>query len=405
MSPFRPVANYSYFFMVDRTCVLSASTFSQEGGIQRVTRMLLRCLRETWPEVGIDLFSLHDHNTLAASRVLLAEMKAGALRFAPCNSFRAKYSLGALRNLVVTRPSLVISDHAHLNVIPWLARPLTNFRWVSLVHYAELPSLGPMRRQALQGSDLVIAVSEFTARETRRLLAQDCPPLVVCHLGLNLEYVASANARKTIVPQLLGRRNVLIVGRMADQDRDKGHEALLRSLPTVAEHVPDVQLVIVGRGGDEARLRRLATQLEVEPFVHFAGRVPDHELPAYYDAADVFAMPSYAEGFGLVYLEAMYHRIPCIAGNRDGAKEVVLDGETGLLVEPGNVTQLQEALLRLLLDRDLARRLGANGRDRLDQYFTCEEFSKRLRNALYSSSAPLGTLRAPTEAAEACSGR
>jgi phosphatidylinositol alpha-1,6-mannosyltransferase len=137
--------------------------------------------------------------------------------------------------------------------------------------------------------------------------------------------------------------------------------------------------------------------------VHFAGCVPDHELPAYYDAAEIFAMPSYAEGFGLVYLEAMYHRIPCIAGNRDGASEVVLDGETGLLVEPGNVAKLQQALLRLLLERKLARTLGANGRDRLDRYFTYEVFCARLRKALYPPPSAPGTARDTTETAEAYS--
>jgi glycosyltransferase involved in cell wall biosynthesis len=387
----------------NRVCVLSASTFSQEGGIQRVTRMVLRCLRESWPDVGIALFSLHDHNTLAASPTLLEDMRAGDLRFEPCRSSRTKYSLGTLRNLIASRPGLVISEHAHLNVIPWLARPFANFRWVSLVYYLELATLGALRREAMRRCDLIIAISEFAARELRRVLGEDCPPVVVCHLGLNPEYVCLAKARQTVVPPLAGRRNVLIVGRMADRDRDKGHEALLRALPALAGSVPDVQLVIVGRGGDEPRLRRLATELKVEPFVHFAGCVPDHELPAYYDAAEIFAMPSYAEGFGLVYLEAMYHRIPCIAGNRDGASEVVLDGETGLLVEPGNVAKLQQALLRLLLERKLARTLGANGRDRLDRYFTYEVFCARLRKALYPPPSAPGTARDTTETAEAYS--
>jgi phosphatidyl-myo-inositol dimannoside synthase len=136
--------------------------------------------------------------------------------------------------------------------------------------------------------------------------------------------------------------------------------------------------VIVGRGGDEPRLRELATKLKVEPLVHFAGGVSDQELPAYYESAEVFAMPSFAEGFGLVYLEAMYHGKPCIAGNRDAAGEVVLDGETGLLVEPGNVSQIQEALSRLLLDPEWAEELGANGRRRLEEHFTYEEFATRL---------------------------
>jgi phosphatidylinositol alpha-1,6-mannosyltransferase len=169
---------------------------------------------------------------------------------------------------------------------------------------------------------------------------------------------------------------------MADETRDKGHEALIRAMPALAKRLPDCLLVIVGRGFDEPRLRALSSELGVTAHVHFAGYVPDKELPAYYQAAEIFAMPSASEGFGLVYLEAMYHGKPCIAGNRDGAREVVSDGKTGLLVEPGNAQQLQEALMRLLLDRETAQALGAAGRARLDQYFTYEQFAARLTKLL-----------------------
>jgi phosphatidylinositol alpha-1,6-mannosyltransferase len=139
---------------------------------------------------------------------------------------------------------------------------------------------------------------------------------------------------------------------------------------------------MVGRGADEPRLRRLAEGLGVGSHVYFAGYVPDQELPAYYEACEVFAMPSFGEGFGLVYLEAMFHAKPCLAGSRDAAPEVVRSGETGLLVEPGNVAQVQEALLRLLEDRGLATRLGRAGRERLEKQFTYEHFAQRLHKAL-----------------------
>jgi phosphatidyl-myo-inositol dimannoside synthase len=134
--------------------------------------------------------------------------------------------------------------------------------------------------------------------------------------------------------------------------------------------------------------------LGVAAQVHFAGFVPDEELPSYYEAAEVFAMPSFSEGFGLVYLEAMYHGKPCIAGNRDGAHEVVSDGQTGILVEPGNVQQIQDALLRLLLDRETAQQMGTAGRQRLQRCFTYEQFATRLTKLLSSF------MRVPEQRAE-----
>jgi phosphatidylinositol alpha-1,6-mannosyltransferase len=254
---------------------------------------------------------------------------------------------------------------------------------VCFVPYAELYTLGLLRRRTLRRADLLIAVSEFTAQATRRVLGSQCP-VQVCHLGLHPEYSRWAERPKPTPPALVGRRPVLIVGRMADAKRDKGHEALIRAVPVIAKHVPDYLLVLVGRGEDEPRLRSLSVELGVAAQVHFAGFVPDEELPPYYEAAEVFAMPSTSEGFGLVYLEAMYHGKPCIAGDRDGAREVVSDGETGILVEPGNVQQIQEALLRLLLDRQAAQTMGAAGRLRLQKCFTYEQFAARLTKLLSS---------------------
>jgi glycosyltransferase involved in cell wall biosynthesis len=136
--------------------------------------------------------------------------------------------------------------------------------------------------------------------------------------------------------------------------------------------------VFVGQGEDRQRLERLSRELDITRYVHFAGAVHDSELPSYYKSAEVFAMPSKAEGFGLVYLEAMYHAKPCIAGNADAAGEVVLDGETGLLIEPGNIAQARDAVLRLLLEPEVARAMGRAGRARYQEHFSYAQFTSRL---------------------------
>ncbi|HEV8058425.1 MAG TPA: glycosyltransferase family 4 protein [Gemmataceae bacterium] len=364
-----------------RICVLSSSTFSQEGGIQQVTRMILRCLRETWPGAPLDLFSLHDARSQGLCDSLNRMPGSAPISYWPCGSSRTRFSSVTLRALMSCKPGLVIVDHVHLSVIPWLARRFASFPMVTMVHYAELWTLGFLRRQALRQSDLIIAVSEFTKQTTHRVLGANCS-VKVCNLGLHPEYPQWAESPQRTPDALANRRPILVVGRMADQTRDKGHEALLRAMPDVARRVPEALLVIVGRGPDQSRLRDLSSELGIQSHVHFAGFVPGQQLPAYYEAAEVFAMPSNSEGFGLVYLEAMYHSKPCIAGDRDGAREVVRNGETGLLVEPGNVDQLRDALLQLLLDRETAQKLGAAGRTRLQQYFTYDHFAERLREDL-----------------------
>jgi rhamnosyl/mannosyltransferase len=165
----------------------------------------------------------------------------------------------------------------------------------------------------------------------------------------------------------------------------KGFDVLIRALRTV-----DADLWIGGRGPLTDSLRQAAHDADVADRVHFAGFIPDEELVAYYDACDVFCMPSTAraEQFGLVQLEAMNCGKPVVATRLGtGVEFVTLDGVTGLLVEPGNVETLATALNRLLGDADLRARLGAAARQRVANAFSVRQMIDKTA-ALYRRLAP-----------------
>jgi glycosyltransferase involved in cell wall biosynthesis len=105
------------------------------------------------------------------------------------------------------------------------------------------------------------------------------------------------------------------------------------------------------------------------------GFVPNDELQAYYARAAVVACPSHREGFGVACAEAMAHGKPVVASAVGGLKDLVVDGETGLLVPPGDVPALRGALQRLLADRALRRRLGTAGRARVEEHFSWQRFT------------------------------
>ncbi|MFJ8039831.1 glycosyltransferase family 4 protein [Kitasatospora sp. NPDC096147] len=151
--------------------------------------------------------------------------------------------------------------------------------------------------------------------------------------------------------RLHGRTVVLCVARLVPR---KGQDALIRALPLIRSAVPEAILLIVGQGPDERRLRRLAAQLP-EGSVEFAGGRSHAELPGYYAAADLFAMPCRtrragleAEGLGIVYLEAAASGLPVVAGDSGGAPDAVLDGRTGVVVDGRDVRAVAEAVIRLL---------------------------------------------------------
>ena len=179
-----------------------------------------------------------------------------------------------------------------------------------------------------------------------------------------------------------GRPVIFTVGRHVYY---KGFDILIRALRSV-----DAELWIGGRGPLTESYRQSARDARVADRVRFLGFIPDTELVAYYDACDVFCMPSTerAEQFGLVQLEAMHCGKPVVATRLGtGVEYVTLDEVTGLLVEPGNETALAQALNRLLGYAALRTRLGEAGRRRVTEEFSVAQMVDKTA-ALYRRLVP-----------------
>jgi phosphatidylinositol alpha-1,6-mannosyltransferase len=147
--------------------------------------------------------------------------------------------------------------------------------------------------------------------------------------------------------------------------------------------------LIVGAGPFKERLEELAAKLGVGDRIIFAGKVPDDQLPDVYAMCDVFAMPSRArlashdvEGFGLVFLEAGACAKPVVAGRSGGVEDAVVDGGTGIIVDPSDARDVGQALIRLLTDDDLRVRLGQQGRDRIEKERTWSIAGVRVQSIL-----------------------
>ena len=157
---------------------------------------------------------------------------------------------------------------------------------------------------------------------------------------------------------------------------------MISALPQVLQSLPDTILVLVGDGQDRPRLEQLAQDVGVTAHTRFLHGLTQEELFACYAHCDVFALPSKGEGFGLVYLEAMAHGKPVIGGAHGGALDVIVDGETGLLVPHGDAAKLAAAMQRLLVDPARAAAMGSQGRQRVQTLYTFERFQIALTQAL-----------------------
>ncbi|GAA0242671.1 glycosyltransferase family 4 protein [Actinomadura nitritigenes] len=170
----------------------------------------------------------------------------------------------------------------------------------------------------------------------------------------------------------------------------KGQDTLIRAWPRVLARVPDAALLLVGGGPYRAELERLAASEGVAGSVVLTGSVPWEELPAHYDAGDVFAMPCRTrrrgldvEGLGIVYLEASATGLPVVAGDSGGAPDAVLDGETGVVVPGRSVPRVAEAVAGLLADPERAGAMGRAGRAWVEREWRWEVQAARLDALLH----------------------
>jgi phosphatidylinositol alpha-1,6-mannosyltransferase len=363
----------------DPSILLALTGLEIDGGIAGVSRCVARAIEE----------EIRAGRVARADRVLLLEDPA---RPAPppargeqklARGSQARFVWQTWRTYRRHRHDLVFFDLVGLARSIQLPLPsLPPPRYAIFVHGIELTAArSGSRARALAGATRLLANSDFTADSLR---AQDPD------LGDRIRVVplcidpARIEAWEACAPEVPPVREpaALIVGRMAFEERGKGHDELIAAWPEVRRRVPGAELWVVGGGDDVERLRTRAREKGVGEALRFLGRVPDAELGALYRRASLFAMPSRQEGFGLVYAEALWHGLPCVGSTADAAACVIDAGETGLLVPYGDVPAIAEAVVALLGDPERARRMGEAGARRARSRFTYERFRRDLLDAL-----------------------
>ncbi len=201
-----------------------------------------------------------------------------------------------------------------------------------------------------------------------------CPldKIVVIPNGIDLKRVPVASMSSNLVVGALGRL-----------ESRKGHSDLLAAAPLVLDRIPGARFLLVGDGPERAALARQAHNLGIADRVDLRGLVA--QGADVLSEMSVFALPSHVEGMSNALLEAMAAGLPVVATDVGGNEEVIVAGETGLLVPPRDPDALAEALVLLLKDPERARAMGAAGRARVEQSFTVEQMVARLQT-LYTSS-------------------
>jgi glycosyltransferase involved in cell wall biosynthesis len=242
------------------------------------------------------------------------------------------------------------------------------------------------RRGALLRANLVLAPSSDTAQKLTGVQGIPAANIRVLPWPVNPSFLQmAAAARSLAVPHGFPKgRVILTVGRWAASERYKGADELIHAIARLRADVPGLHLVVVGGGDDLPRLRRIAADLGVVDSVHFLENLSREEVAACYEHAELFALPSTGEGFGLVFLEAMVFAKPAIGAACGGTTDVVEDGVNGLLVPPHDAERLAQSLALLLRDESLRAQLGGRGAQMVRQKYQFDLFQDALEQILTS---------------------
>jgi len=246
-------------------------------------------------------------------------------------------------------------------------------RLIALTHghevgWAALPGARATLRRIGDSVDTVTYLGEYTrVRLARALSPQAAARMTRLTPGVDVsEFYPGAGGQAVRERWGLGGRPVVVcVSRMVPR---KGQDTLIRAWPLVLATTPDATLLLVGDGPYRSRLERMARHLGVDRSVVFTGAPSRAELPAYFDAGNVFAMPCRTrrrgldvEGLGMVFLEAAATGLPVVGGDSGNSADAIRDGETGYVVPGVGVADLADRLKRLLTDPGAAKAMGEKG--------------------------------------------
>ena len=329
------------------------------GGIQLLLERLVRHSRFSYEVVTLS--ASPGSGDAATTPDVTRLPRVGGRRLAV-----AALNLETLRHALLWRPDAVLSGHLVTGPAALVVQAHLGVPAIQYLYAKELGDRPGLTRLVTGRVRACIAISSHTRRQALVLGAR-ADRLHLIHPGVDLpaDSHPSRPARETAD----GQPTVITVARL--EDRYKGFDVMIRALPLVRARVADAHWVLVGDGSLRGELEGMADALGVADCITFAGALDERARDEWLERADVFAMPSRlmpggvgGEGFGIAYLEAGAHRLPCVAGELGGGADAVIDGETGLTVDATDHVAVAEAITELLLDRELRVRLGEAARAR-----------------------------------------
>jgi len=363
-----------------RILLAVSDVYHETGGIQAFNNHLINGLSELGHRLCI--LSMNDINSFSFTS--LGESR----EFECCGNHgylkKPSFLYKLINELYIFKPDLIICGHANFSIVCFIVKKLFKIPYLTICHGVEVWKLNSVNSTGLKNSSMIVSVSRFTEKKISEQLkkySKDRYFILPNTIDEN-KFVPGPR------PKFLMERHsiaiddevLLTLGRLERKEQYKGHDKIIESLRHILKVKPNIKYVIAGSGDDTDRIKEIICTHNLENNVILTGFVPEEEIAAYYNLCDIFVMPSKGEGFGIVFLEALACGKPVVGGNKDGTLDALADGELGYLVDPDNIDEIKDTIIKILDGEEPhARMVGILLRKRMLEIYGIDRFKDRLK--------------------------
>jgi len=342
--------------MSNKMLFLTLRVFSATGGIEKVCRILSKAFYEMSfsGTTSFEVISSHDKTKDGFNNKYIP-----IERFTGHGNRRFGFVKHAFKKGI--HSDTVILSHINLLPVGWLIKKVSpKTRLILMAHGIEIWSMPlGIKKKLLNACDEILCVSQYTKDQIASFPELKKVKLTV--LNNCLDPYLSIHSKQKNENSIRAKYGILstdkvafTLTRMDASERYKGYDRVIEAIAAIREEVPELKYVIGGSYDsiEKEYILTLADKLKVSGNVILTGYIPDEALEDYFQMSDLYVMPSYNEGFGIVFIEAMYYGLPVIAGNKDGSVDAILNGKLGTLIDPMNINELMHAILAIAKNKE-----------------------------------------------------
>jgi phosphatidyl-myo-inositol dimannoside synthase len=259
------------------------------------------------------------------------------------------------------KSNVIILSHINLLLVGWMIKKISpRVKLILLAHGIEVwKPMSSLKKRMLQSCDKIISVSNFTRKkihEIHQYPVEKCMVLNNC-LDPFLPLPSPETRDDSLVKKYgFNKKDKILftLTRLSAKERYKGYDKVLEAMTKIKVNNPEIRYLLAGSYDREekAYIDALVKKMDLSKNISMPGYIPDEEVANHFAMADIYVMPSMKEGFGIVFIEAMYYGLPVIAGNLDGSVDALCNGELGLLVNPLDANDIQKAIEKILAHKN-----------------------------------------------------